>query len=198
MPQTSSHATVLADQIFAGEGLLRDVIRILAANLLLILCAQIIISLPWTPVPITGQTFGVLLVAVLLGSRRSAAVMGLYLLEGLSGLPVFAPIGLPGIVHFFGPTGGYLLSYPVAAFVTGWLVERGAGGKFLNLLGGLMAGEIVIFSFGCAWLAAPLHLGWSKAFIAGVVPFLPGDAIKMLLVIAAVRGMEFARRDPRA
>lgn len=198
MPQTSSHATVLADQIFIGQSLLRDVVRILAANLLLVLCAHIIVPLPWTPVPITGQTFGVLLVAVLLGSRRSAAVMGLYLLEGLSGLSVFAPIGLPGILHFFGPTAGYLLSYPVAAFLTGWLVERGAGQKILSLLGALVAGEVIIFAFGCAWLAAPMHLGWSKAFFAGVAPFLPGDTIKTLLVIAAVRGVELARRGPRA
>jgi biotin transport system substrate-specific component len=198
MPQPSSHATVLADQIFTGEGLLRDVIRILAANLLLVLCARIIIPLPWTPVPITGQTFGVLFVAVLLGSRRGAAVMGLYLVEGLAGLPVFAPIGLPGIIHFFGPTAGYLLSYPLAAFVTGWLVERGAGQKFLSLLGALIAGEIVIFAFGWTWLAAPMHFGWSNAFIAGVAPFLPGDSLKTLLVIAAVRGVQLARRNSRA
>jgi biotin transport system substrate-specific component len=197
MPQSSSHTAVLADQIFRGEGLRRDAIRILAANLLLVLCARIIIPLPWTPVPITGQTFGVLFVAILLGSRRSAAVMGLYLVEGLAGLPVFAPIGLPGITHFFGPTAGYLFSYPIAAFVTGWLVERGAEKKILYLLCALVAGEIIIFTSGCAWLAAPMHFGWSKAFVAGVAPFLPGDAIKTLLVIAAVRGVELARRDAR-
>ncbi|HEV2490290.1 MAG TPA: biotin transporter BioY [Candidatus Acidoferrales bacterium] len=197
MSQTHSQTRVLADQIFVGEGLARDALRIAVANILLILCAHVIIPLPWTPVPITGQTFGVLLIAVLLGSRRGATVMGLYLLEGLAGLPVFAPIGLPGVFHFFGPTAGYLLSYPIAAFVTGWLVERGAGRTILRLFGALMAGEIVIFAAGCAWLAAPMHLGWTRGFVAGVVPFLPGDAIKTILVIAAVRGVELARRKPR-
>jgi biotin transport system substrate-specific component len=198
MSQTHSQTRVLADQVFAGEGLARDAIRIAVANLILVLCAWIAIPLPWTPVPITGQTFGVLLIAVLLGSRRSAILMGMYLLEGMSGLPVFAPVGLPGIFHFFGPTAGYLLSYPVAAFVTGWLVERGAGRTILRLCAALVAGEVVIFAAGCAWLAAPMHFGWTRAFAAGVVPFLPGDAIKTILVIAAVRGLELARREPRA
>lgn len=196
--QTHSRAAVLADQIFTGEGLLREAIRVICANILLILCAHIIIPLPWTPVPITGQTFGVLLIAVLLGSRRSALVMGMYLAEGISGLPVFAPIGLPGVFHLFGPTTGYLLSYPVAAFVTGWLVERGAGRAILRLLGALLLGGVIILSAGCAWLALPMHFGWTRAFIAGVLPFLPGDAMKTILVIAAVRGIELARREPRA
>lgn len=202
MSQTSSQTplqtTVLADQIFVGEGLLRDAIRVAVADILLILCAHIIIPLPWTPVPITGQTFGVLLIAVLLGSRRSALVMGMYLAEGISGLPVFAPIGLSGVFHFFGPTAGYLLSYPLAAFVAGWLVERGAGRTILRLLGALIAGGVIILASGCAWLAVPMHFGWSRAFVAGVAPFLPGDAVKTILIIAAVRGIELARREPRA
>lgn len=196
--QTRLRAEVLADQIFAGEGLLRDAIRVVCANILLILCAHIVIPLPWTPVPITGQTFGALLIAVLLGSRRSALVMGMYLAEGISGLPVFAPIGLPGVFHFFGPTAGYLLSYPVAAFFVGWLVERGAGRTILRLLGALLAGGVIILGAGWIWLALPMHLGWSRAFIAGVAPFLPGDAMKTILVLAAVRGIELARRDSRA
>ena len=197
LSQTPARAAVLADQIFAGEGLLYDAIRVVCANILLILCAHIIIPLPWTPVPLTGQTFGVLLVAVLLGSRRSALVMGMYLAEGISGLPVFAPIGLPGVIHLFGPTAGYLLSYPAAAFVTGWLVERGASRTILRLLGALLLGGIIILGAGWTWLALPMHFGWTRAFIAGVLPFLPGDAMKTILVIAAVRGLELARREPR-
>lgn len=201
MSQTSSQTplqtTVLGDQILSGEGLLYDAIRVLIANILLILCAHIIIPLPWTPVPITGQTFGVLLIAVLLGSRRSALVMIMYLAEGTSGLPVFAPIGLPGVFHFFGPTAGYLLSYPVAAFVTGWFVERGGGRTILRLLGALVAGEAVVLAAGCVWLATAMHFGWTRAFVAGVAPFLPGDAMKTILVIAAVGGIGLARRDSR-
>src|SRR5713226_10737169 len=105
---------VLADRLIAGQGILWDAARIAAANLLLVLCAWIALPLPWTPVPITGQTFGVMLVAVLLGSRRGALVLGLYLLEGFAGLPVFQPFGAAGVLRLAGPTAGYLLSYPAS------------------------------------------------------------------------------------
>ncbi|HTV58500.1 MAG TPA: biotin transporter BioY [Verrucomicrobiae bacterium] len=184
---------VLADRIYAGDGLAPDIFRILAANVLLILCAQIAIPLPWTPVPITGQTFGVLLVAVLLGSRRGALALTLYLLEGAAGLPVFAPFGAPAPVRFFGPTAGYLLSYPAAAFLTGWLVEQGAVKNFFRLAAALVAGDALIFVGGCAGLAAALHLGSAAVFSQGVLPFLPGELIKVALILAAVRGVELAR-----
>ena len=185
---------VLADRVIPGEGLLWDAARIASANLLMVLCAWLAVPLPWTPVPITGQTFGVMLVAVLLGSRRGAFVLGLYLLEGLAGLPVFQPFGLPGAARLAGPTAGYLLAYPAAAFVTGWLVERGAGKSIFRLARALLAGEIVIFAGGCAWLAAGLGLGWTRAIAAGATPFLAGELIKMTLVVAAARGVERARR----
>jgi biotin transport system substrate-specific component len=190
---------VLADRILPGEGIVVDVARILAANILLALCAHIVIPLPWTPVPITGQTFGVLLVAVLLGSRRATVAVVLYLLEGMAGLPVFAPYGYPGPSRFFGPTAGYLLAYPPAAFVTGWLVERSERISFLPLaavrLGGaLLSGELIIFLGGCAWLAAGMGYGWGHAFQIGAWPFLPGEIMKVALILAAVRGVELARR----
>jgi len=185
---------VLADRVIPGEGLLWDAARIASANLLMVLCAWIAVPLPWTPVPITGQTFGVMLVAVLLGSRRGAFVLGLYLLEGLAGLPVFQPFGLPGAAHLAGPTAGYLLAYPAAAFVTGWLVERGAVNSIFRLAGALLLGEIVIFAGGCTWLAAGFGFGWTRAIAAGATPFLAGELIKMALVVAAVRGAERARK----
>ena len=120
-----SQSRVLADQIFPQEGIAADAVRIAAATILLALCAHIVIPLPWTPVPITGQTFGVLLVGVLLGARRGGLALVLYLLEGAAGLPVFQPLGLVGPARFLGPTAGYLISYPFAAFVTGWMAERG-------------------------------------------------------------------------
>lgn len=194
-----AQAKVLADRLMVGEGVLWDAARVAAANLLLALCAWIALPLPWTPVPITGQTFGVMLVAVLLGSRRGALVLGLYLLEGLAGLPVFQPFGLPGPARLAGPTAGYLLAYPVAAFVTGWLVERiearhDAVASALRLGSALAAGELVIFAGGCGWLAVALGMGWSRALAAGATPFLPGELIKMALVVVAVRGVEIARR----
>jgi biotin transport system substrate-specific component len=186
-----AQAKVLADRLMAGEGIRWDAARVAAANLLLVLCAWIALPLPWTPVPITGQTFGVMLVAVLLGSRRGALVLGLYLLEGLAGLPVFQPFGLPGAARLAGPTGGYLLAYPAAAFVTGWLVERSPAST-LRLSGALLAGEAVTFAGGCAWLATAFAMGFSGALAAGLWPFLPGELLKMALVVVAVRGVEYA------
>jgi biotin transport system substrate-specific component len=200
-----SQAKVLADRIYSGEGIAADAVRIAAANILLVLCAHIVIPLPGTPVPITGQTFGVLAVAVLLGARRGAITLILYLLEGAAGLPVFQPLGLPGLARFAGPTAGYLLSYPVAAFVTGWLVERGAkivgareGGSRLaglSLVGALIAGEAIIFAFGCAWLALFLRMGWGLALQLGALPFVPGEIIKMALIVVAAGGLDLARRE---
>lgn len=195
-----SHARVLADRIYSGEGIAADALRIIAANILLALCAHIAIPLPWTPVPITGQTFGVLLVAALLGSRRGILTVVLYLLEGMAGLPVFAPMGAPGPARFFGPSAGFLFAYPSAVFVAGWLVERSAGIWFLplaglRLAGALVSGEAIIFLGGWLWLAYGIGLGTGAAFLAGVLPFLPGEVIKMALIVAAVRGVELARRS---
>jgi len=194
-----AQSRVLADRIYSGEGIAADAARIIAANILLALCAQLAIPLPWTPVPITGQTFGVLLVAVLLGSRRGTIAVVLYLLEGMAGLPVFAPIGAPGVARFFGPTAGYLLAYPPAAFVTGWLAERSARIWFvrfagLRLTGALIAGDTIIFLGGCFWLAIGAGLGWTHAFYSGLLPFLPGEIMKMALIVATVRGVELARQ----
>jgi biotin transport system substrate-specific component len=189
-----SQTKVLADKIYSGEGWAADAIRVVAANLLMVLCAQIAIPLHWTPVPITGQTFGVLLVAILLGGRRAALALGLYLMEGAAGLPVFQPFGMPGAARFFGPTAGYLLAYPAAGFVAGTIAERGKRGA-LRLAGALASGEAIIFLGGCAWLAAGIGLGWRAALAQGALPFLPGEMIKMALVAAAVGGMEFARRE---
>ncbi|MGH9793464.1 MAG: biotin transporter BioY [Candidatus Acidiferrales bacterium] len=189
-----AHARVLADRLIPGEGLAWDAARVVAANLLMVACAYIAIPLPWTAVPLTMQTFGVAFIAVLLGARRSALVMALYLLEGAMGLPVFQPFGAPGVLRLFGPTAGYLWSYPLAAFVTGWLVECCARSSLLRLGGALLAGQIVIFAGGAAWLALGMGQGWAAAFWGGVAPFVLGDIVKMALVIAAVRGVELTRR----
>jgi biotin transport system substrate-specific component len=195
---SSNPAKLLADRIYSGEGVVADVVRVAAANILLVLCAHIVIPLPFTPVPITGQTFGVLLVAVLLGSRRGMLTCVLYLLEGVAGLPVFQPLGAPGPLRLAGPTAGYLLAYPPAAFVTGWLVERIAAIRFVRfatarLAGALVSGEMIIFAGGCAWLAVGMKLGLARAIYAGALPFVPGELVKIALILAAVRGVELAR-----
>lgn len=192
-----AHTRALADRVIPGEGLAWEILRIAAANLLLILCARVAIPLPWTPVPITGQTFGVMLVAVLLGSHRAAITLALYLLEGLAGLPVFQPFGLPGAARLAGPTAGYLLAYPFAAYVIGWITELRRDGENsytpARLVGALLAGEAIIFSAGCAWLAFVSAMNWTQALAAGALPFLPGEILKVAAVIAVAGTLNWVR-----
>src|SRR5438270_10584120 len=126
----------------------RQVALVVGASLVVALCARITIPLmPFTPVPLTVQNFGVLLVGLMLGSRRGFAALALYLLEGASGLPVFNPTGPGGIAQLLGPTGGFLLAYPFVAFVAGYIFERGTKSFMRATLAGLMA-EILLFAGG--------------------------------------------------
>jgi biotin transport system substrate-specific component len=196
---------VLADRIVPGEGIGWDAARVAAGSILVALCAQVALPLPWSPVPLTGQTFGVLFVAVLLGARRATLAMMLYLLEGAVGLPVFQPLGLPGALRLLGPTAGYLWMYPVAAFVVGFLAVRIgeiASLATAKLAGAILFGHAIILAGGWAWLAAIPHLqadwtfaslGWSRAFALGVAPFMADAAMKTVLVLAAARGMSRVR-----
>ena len=190
-----AQARALADRLIPGEGLAWDAARVVSANLLMVVCAYIAVPLPWTTVPFTMQSFGVAFIAVLLGARRGWLVMALYLVEGAMGLPVIQPFGLPGPLRLIGPTAGYLWAYPAAAFVTGWLVERFARGSTWRLAGALFAGQAVILAGGLAWLALGLGHAGRVAFLEGVAPFVLGDIVKMALVIAAVRGVELAKKD---
>jgi biotin transport system substrate-specific component len=163
--------------------LLRDVLLIIGFNLLLILSARVSIHLWFTPVPITLQTFAVMLTAAVLGSRRGALVMLLYLAEGAAGLPVFANGG--GWIYLATqPTAGYLWSYPIAAFIVGFLCERGLDRSFLTSVFAMLPGTLVIYALGVSWLAFLLHIGLDKAFTLGMLPFIPGDLIK--IVVAAL------------
>ncbi len=150
------------------------------------LMAQVAIPLPWTPVPITGQTFAVLLCGMVLGPRLGAASMGLYLLEGAIGLPVFAQ-GRSGWLVLVGVTGGYLWSFPLAAALVGALARRGWDRKPLFTVLAMAAGSMVIYALGLIWLAhwlqaaGKLLAGWSGVLQTaklGMLPFLPGDAVK--------------------
>ncbi len=176
-------------RLLLGDGILWDAACVAAGSLLMVLCSKIAFPLPFTPVPITFQTFGVMLLAVCLGSRRSSLALLVYLLQGAAGLPVFQPWGLPGPAHFFGPTAGYLLSYPVASFLIGWLLERGSLRSPLRVASALLAGEAVIFAFGCAWLAALFSFSLGSSLHAGLYPFLPGEALKIALAFALARSL---------
>lgn len=201
MAQAQSTSRVaLAERLIPGEGLLWEAARIASGNLLLALCAHIAVPLPWTQVPITGQTFGVLLVAVLLGAQRGALTLGLYLLEGAAGWPVFAPFGLPGAARLLGPTAGYLWAFPVAAFVTGWIAERIESfstwsGK-ARLAGAVLLGHALILSGGVLWLTSVMGLGMAAALAQGLAPFVLLDVpVKSALVVAAARGMDRVKRQ---
>jgi len=156
-------------------------------SVLMGLLARVAVPLPFTPVPVTGQTLGVLLAGLVLGGWRAAAAMLLYLLEGVAGLPVFSPAGVGGLAQVLGPTGGYLLSYPLAAWVVGALA-----GRWNKPLLAVLAGELVIFLFGACWLAALLHQAPRAILASAVWPFLPGEVLKVALVLALSAGFRRA------
>ena len=158
-------------------------LAVLFATVLTIVAAQISIPLPFTPVPFTLQPMVVLLAGAALGSRLGMTTQICYLALGLAGLPVFAASALPqGFARFLGPTGGYLMSYPFAAFVAGYLAERGFDRRYLTSVIAMTAGLSVVFAFGVTWLAfGTPHVGLSAAIATGLVPFVPADIFKLLL-----------------
>jgi len=148
--------------------------------------AQVSVPLPFTPVPFAMQDMMVLLGGAALGSRLGMAAQLLYLAAGMAGLPVFAASAIlpQGVLRILGPTGGYLLSYPVAAYVTGRLAERGFDRRYSTSVVAMIAGLAVIFAFGVSWLALfarPAGIGFDAAMKAGLYPFLAGDVLKVFL-----------------
>lgn len=157
------------------SALARELILVVSFNLLLIATAQIVIPLSGA-VPITGQTFGVLLTAMALGRIRGVGVIALYLAEGAAGLPVFAS-GAAGPAALVGPTGGYLLGFLVSAWLVGGFADRGWDRSYLKSLLALCAGTAVIFICGLAWLSQ--FVGGAELLLLGLYPFLPGAALKI-------------------
>ncbi|MGD0570239.1 MAG: biotin transporter BioY [Candidatus Sulfotelmatobacter sp.] len=160
----------------------RQVALVVGASLFVALCAHITIPLPGTPVPLTVQNFGVLLVGLLLGSRRGFAALTLYLAEGAMGMPVFSPIGPGGVAQLFGATGGFLLAYPLVAWLAGYVVERGRGTFARAATAGLLA-EVALFTSGLAWLAVLTH-SVAQAFRWGLYWFLFAEVIKVMMAAA--------------
>jgi biotin transport system substrate-specific component len=157
----------------------RQVALVVGASLFVALCARVTIPLPFTPVPLTVQNFGVLLVGLLLGSRRGFAALTLYLAEGAMGMPVFSPVGPAGIAHLFGPTGGFLLAYPLVAWLAGYVMEHGSKTFVRAAMGGLL-GEVVLFAGGLTWLAVLTH-SVAQAFRWGLYWFLFAEVIKVMM-----------------
>lgn len=156
--------------------------------------AQVSFPVPFTPVPLVLQDMIVLIGGAALGSRLGMAAQLVYLAAGIAGLPVFAASAtLPqGPLRFLGPTGGYLISYPFAAFLTGYLAERGFDRRFWTSVVAMAAGLVVIFAFGVTWMALfmrPAGLGFDAALRAGFYPFLLGDVFKICFGAAALPGL---------
>jgi len=170
-----SRTLTLADVAAPRANALMQVTLVVLASLVTALAAQVEIRLPWTPVPITGQSFAVLLSGVVLGARRAFMAQMLYLLEGCAGLPVFSG-GAAGFLHLVGPSGGYLVGFPFAALATGLLAERAWDRKPLTMFVTMLAGSSVIFALGLAQLAR--FMPGDQVLQSGLLPFLPGDLIK--------------------
>jgi biotin transport system substrate-specific component len=145
------------------------------------------IHVPIGPVPIVLSTLFVLLSGLLLGGQWGLASMGLYLLVGAIGIPVFAG-GKGGFAHFFGPTGGYLFGYLLAAWVAGVISERSRGLLFLDIFA-VVFGSLAIYSLGVPWLKIVTQLSWTKTFMVGMVPFLIGDAVKASVALILARAI---------
>jgi biotin transport system substrate-specific component len=215
MSVLASPAT-LADTIVRPQGRaatwLRDGLLVLAGSLLIAASAQVSfqlpsavgatyanlvghigIKLPTTPVPVTGQTFAVLLTGLVLGSRRGALAMLAYLGYGLAGLGVFAlgasawtPSAVPGVPVILGPTAGYLFGCVLAAWLVGWLAERGWDRRVWNTLAAMLAGSVAIYAVGLAWLSH--YVGAQHVLLLGLYPFLVGDTLKILAAAALLPG----------
>jgi biotin transport system substrate-specific component len=163
--------------------IVRQVGLVIGFSLLTALSAQIVI--PLGPIPITGQTFAVLLTGALLGSRLGAMAMIAYLIEGASGLPFFAG-GAAGVAHLMGPTAGYLIAFPAAAFITGVFAEQGWDRKYLTAVAAMAAGSVVIILCGCLWFSFLTRTSPLVAFQFTVLKFIPGDIIKIALAAAVL------------
>ncbi|MBL6945234.1 MAG: biotin transporter BioY [Rhodospirillales bacterium] len=182
--QTATQPTLVSAVWSASEsaGFLRQALLALAGTALLTISAKI--QVPFWPVPMTMQTFAVLVIAMAYGPRLGVATVALYLAEGAAGLPVFA--GTPatgiGLAYMAGPTGGYLIGFMAAAMAVGVLARRGWDRNILSGLAAFFIGDAIIFACGVGWLSA--IVGLEKAFAAGMLPFLPGEAVKIALAAA--------------
>ncbi|MBV9790147.1 MAG: biotin transporter BioY [Chloroflexi bacterium] len=195
MSSLANQSRTLSDAVLSrrlpgekSQSWLTDALLIALFSGFVALTAQIEIRLPFTPVPITGQTLGVLLAGAALGSRRGALALVLYLIEGAIGLPVFAG-GAAGFARILGPTGGYLLALPLAAGIVGSLAERGWDRRLPLAALAMIIGNLVIYLLGVSWLGLYKGiLGNVSMLWAGVYPFLPGDLLKIAIAAVVLPG----------
>jgi biotin transport system substrate-specific component len=178
---TRASTDVLIDRIPGARSFATDAAWVIAFSLVTAACAQISIHLPFLPVPITGQTFAVLLSGAVLGWRRAFLSQVAYLAEGVAGLPVFADAASSAL-HLVGPSGGYLLCFPLAAALVGYWVEQGAGRSAWKLAAALVSGDVLILLAGSTWLHLLFRVPFAQAWRLGFFPFLIADVAKVALV----------------
>lgn len=166
----------------------RDVAVVMAGVLLVAASAQIVVPLPFTPVPISGSTFGVLLVGAALGPLRGVLAMGLYLALGLVGLPFYAEAS-GGVDYLAGATGGYIVAYPVVALLVGACARRGLDRTPRGMAVAFLLGSAVFYAIGVPWLAAATGMNAGEALRAGMLPFLVGDLAKAALAAGLLPGV---------
>ena len=178
-------AATLRLAVFPHPSLLVDALLVAGGAGFVALAAQVEIHLGFTPVPITGQTYAVLLVGAALGSLRGVLSLSLYFLVGMIGAPVYAG-GEGGWEWVTGATGGYLTGFVVAAALTGYLAERGWDRRLGSAIGAMVCGNVVIYLFGLPWLAAEIDAGFDATLTAGLNPFVFGDFLKLVLASATL------------
>ncbi|AXC09622.1 Substrate-specific component BioY of biotin ECF transporter [Acidisarcina polymorpha] len=183
----------------ASKSFLKAVAIAVAASGLVASCAQVNIPLLFTPVPLNLASLAALVSGLVLGPRLAFTSLCLYLLEGALGLPVFSPQGTLGILHLLGPAGGYLLSYPFAAAVAGYFYQRlsraSTFGAFVSAAASGAAASLLTLVFGATWLMLLTHLDIRLVLAQAVLPFLPGDVLKVFAA-AGIATMVFRFRDP--
>lgn len=186
--QPSTFIDTLATRREAPLGVLRTAAVLFVATLTAA-AAQISIPLPFTAVPFTFQPMVVLLGGLALGAKLGLASQAVYLAAGIAGLPVFAASATlpPGPLRLIGPTGGYLVAYPIAALLVGYLAERGFDRRYLTSVVAMLAGLIVVYTFGAIWLS--VSLGFAGALAAGVYPFIAADVVKLAAAAGVLPGL---------
>jgi len=181
----NSNAATLRVAVFPRAGLLTDVLLVLAGTGLIAASAQISVKLPFTPVPITGQTFAVLLVGASLGCVLGTASAMLYLWLGVAGAPIYAHHD-SGWSVITSASGGYIVGFVLAAALTGFLAERRWDRRLSSSIGLMLTGNVVIYLVGLPWLAIVLNTNLEKTLEFGLYPFIPGDTFKLYLAAAAL------------
>ena len=185
----SMHSGSLRATVFPRSTALTEALFVVGGIGFISLLAQIAIPVPGSPVPVTGQTLAVLLIGTTYGARLGFITFATYLLAGIAGAPIFAPSATAanhGLDRLVGATGGYLVGMLVASLLLGYLADRKADQKFRTSFPALLLGDLVIFTFGLAWLHASLDMTWAATFKAGLTPFILGEALKIAITATSL------------